>query len=153
MERRRRRRQRLFPGPAGARRATVSEVNDGDTLSLSGLGKVRLIGVDTPEVFGGPECFGRAASSFTKRVLRPGRPVLYRLGVEPRDRFGRALVYLWLSDGRFFNGMLVARGYATPLTIAPNVRYATRFRIAARRARRRGHGLWGRGCAPAVAAR
>lgn len=108
------------------------------------MGKVRVIGVDTPEVFGGAECFGAEASRFTKRVLRPGRVVRYRLGVEPRDRFGRALAYVWLADGRLFNGLLVERGFAVPLTIAPNVDLAERFVAAARAARRAGVGLWSR---------
>ncbi len=126
----------------------MTDVSDGDTITLSGLGRVRLIGADTPEVFGGVECFGRRASGFTKRVLAPGRQVRYRLGIESRDRYGRALAYVWLRDGRLFNGLLVQRGFALPLAIAPNVEYAGRFRLAARRARRLRRGLWGRrGCA------
>jgi micrococcal nuclease len=124
----------------------VTRNTDGDTLSLSGIGKVRLIGIDTPEVFGQAECFGRAAASFTARVLSPGTHVRYRLGVDPRDRYGRALAYVYLSDGRLFNELLVERGYATPLTIPPNVDYGRRFVAAARRAREAGRGLW-RACA------
>jgi len=120
----------------------VTDVADGDTITLSGLGRVRLIGADTPEVFGGAECFGSAASEYTKRVLGLGRRVRYRLGIESRDRYGRALAYVWLRDGRMFNGLLVLRGFALPLAIAPNVEYAGRFRIAARRARRGRRGLW-----------
>ena len=128
--------------------ARVTSVTDGDTVRLSGLGRTRLIGIDTPEVYGGVECFGREASAFAKRVLPPGRRVRYRLGIEPRDRYGRALAYVWLEDGRMFNELLAERGYAQPLTIPPNVDYADRFVAAARRARRARRGLWGRtGCA------
>jgi micrococcal nuclease len=101
-----------------------------------------LIGVDTPEVFGEQECFGREASEFAKRVLRPGVRVTVERDVEARDRYGRTLVYLQLPDGRSFNELLVARGFAVPLTVPPNVRYAERFRRLARRARRREAGLW-----------
>jgi micrococcal nuclease len=117
-------------------------VVDGDTLDLTGIGRVRLIGIDTPEVYGGVECYGRAASAFTGRVLTPGRRVRYRIGAEERDRYGRALAYVWLTDGRFFNELLVQRGYATPLTIPPNDDYAARFVADARRARDAGRGLW-----------
>jgi micrococcal nuclease len=129
-------------GPRGTTSATVTKNTDGDTLRLSGIGRVRLIGVDTPEVYGGVECYGREASAFTKGVLPPGTRVSYRLGVDPRDRYGRALAYVWLSDGRFFNLMLVQRGYAQVLTIPPNVDYADRFREAQRRARHAERGLW-----------
>ena len=138
----RRSRRHRFPRPSRTGSARVTAVSDGDTVSLSGIGRVRLIGVDTPEVFGGAECYGREASAFTKRILVPGRRVAYRLGVERRDRFGRTLAYVWLRDGRLFNGLLVERGYAVPLTVPPNVELARRFVAAARRARRAKLGLW-----------
>jgi micrococcal nuclease len=122
--------------------ATVTRNTDGDTLWLTTIGKTRLIGVDTPEVYGQTECFGKAASAFTQRVLPPGTHVRYRLGVDPTDRYGRALAYIYLQDGRMFNEILVERGYATPLTIPPNVDYADRFVAAARRAREANRGLW-----------
>lgn len=128
--------------PRDTTTARVTKNTDGDTLRLSGIGRVRLIGVDTPEVYGGVECYGREASAFTERVLPPGTRVRYRLGVEPRDRYGRALAYVWLSDGRFYNLMLVERGYAQVLTIPPNVDYADRFVAAQRRARAAERGLW-----------
>jgi micrococcal nuclease len=126
--------------------AVVTKNTDGDTLWLSGIGKVRLIGVDAPEVFGQQECFGRQASAFTARVLPVGRHVRYRLGADPYDRYGRALAYLYLDDGRMFNELLAERGYATPMTIPPNVDFANRFVAAARRAREHERGLW-RACA------
>lgn len=120
----------------------VVRVVDGDTVVLRSAGKSRLIGVDTPEVFGGQECFGREASAFAKRVLRPGLRVRVERDVEERDRYGRALVYLRLPDRRSFNELLVAQGFAVPLTIPPNVRHAERFHELARRARTREAGLW-----------
>jgi hypothetical protein len=76
-------------------RARVTKHTDGDTLWLSGIGKVRLIGVDTPEVYGGVECYGREASAFVKRLLPLGARVRYLLDVEERDRYGRALAYVY----------------------------------------------------------
>jgi micrococcal nuclease len=122
--------------------ARVAEVTDGDTIRLDRLGRVRLIGIDTPEVFGERECYGPQASAFARRMLPPGTRVTYRLGAERRDRFGRTLAYVYLPDGRLFNELLAERGYATTLTIPPNDRYADRFTAAARRARERHLGLW-----------
>ena len=141
----------LAEAPAGGGTGNAAEVTkhtDGDTLWLSNIGKVRLIGVDTPEVYGGVECFGREASAFVERTLPLGSRVRYRLGVEERDRYGRALAYVWLIDGRFLNRLLVARGLAQPLTVPPNVEYADEFVRASARARAAGRGLWSRrGCA------
>jgi micrococcal nuclease len=141
------------PSTAGGKtKAKVTKNTDGDTFRLSGIGRVRVIGVDTPEVYGGVECYGREASAFTKKVLPPGTRVAYKLGPEPRDRYGRALAYVWLADGRFFNEMLVDRGYAQVLTIPPNVDYADRFVAAQRRARKAERGLWSpRTCAGGAA--
>lgn len=126
--------------------ATVSDivvrVVDGDTVVLRSAGKSRLIGVDTPEVFGRPGCFGEEASAFAKQTLRPGIPVKVERDVESSDRYGRSLVYLTLPDGRSFNELLVDEGFAVPLPIAPNVRYAGRFRELASRAREQRTGLW-----------
>lgn len=128
-------------GSAREGRARVARVVDGDTVVLTGVGRSRLIGIDTPEVHGRTECFGREASAFAKRELT-GRRVRYTRGVEPTDRYGRALVYLWLDDGRLFNALLVARGYATPLTIPPNVDRADAFVRLSRAARAAQRGLW-----------
>jgi micrococcal nuclease len=62
--------------------------------------------------------------------------------VEERDRYGRTVIYLRLPDGRSFNELLVAEGFACQLTIPPNVRRAERCRELARRARERAAGLW-----------
>lgn len=119
----------------------VARVVDGDTVELSSSGRARLIGVDTPEVHGEAECFGREASAFAARALT-GRTVRTQRGVEARDRYGRLLVYLYV-DGEMFNEELVRRGYASPLTVPPNVEHADTFRALARAARERDAGLWG----------
>src|SRR5436190_15596451 len=137
------------PELAGAPGARVQRVVDGDTVRLAGLGSVRLIGINTPEVYGRVQCFGPEASAFAKSVLRRDTEVRYRVGTEPRDRYGRLLAYVWLSDGRLFNRMLVEGGYATTLTIAPNDQLARTFAAAQAGARRARAGMWRLpGCAP-----
>lgn len=128
--------------PPADRHARVTSVTDGDTIRLGELGPVRLIGIDTPEVHGGGECFGREASRFAERLAPAGTRVRYRAGVEPRDPYGRLLAYVWLPDGRMLNRALVEGGYAQALTIPPNVEFAQSFRRAARAAREAGLGLW-----------
>ena len=134
------------PSPHG----TVDHAVDGDTVEVV-VGdrheQVRLIGVDTPEVFverGPPECYGPDASAFTKRLLPPGTRVRLVRDVVGRDDYGRLLAYVFLADdGRMVNELLVAGGFAVPLTIPPNSTFARRFVAAARAAERAGLGLWG----------
>jgi micrococcal nuclease len=122
----------------------VERVVDGDTLRLQGLGRVRLIGIDTPEVHDRVEPCGQVAAAFVTRLLAPGTRVRYRIGVEPRDRYGRLLAYVQLSDGRSLNRLLIERGYARTLEIAPNTERAGDFAAAADRAQAARRGVWAR---------
>lgn len=119
-------------------RARVVRVIDGDTVQLRSVGRVRLIGVDTPER---GRCFDDAATRFTQARIG-GRRVRYELGDDEKDRYGRTLAYLH-RGGEMHNLALVQRGFAETLTIPPNDRFAKRFRRAERRARRDGVGRWG----------
>jgi micrococcal nuclease len=87
-------------------------------------------------------CFGKRASAENHRLV-DGRDVRLVADREARDRYGRTLAYVYrASDGLFVNAELVRGGYATPLSIAPNVRFAARFTDLARAARASGRGLW-----------
>ena len=133
--------------PKGAVAAKVQRVVDGDTFVASVRGRrerVRIIGVDTPESVDPnrpDEPFGEEASNFAKHYLN-GRTVRMAGDVEPRDRYGRMLAYVWLEDGTFWNALLAAEGYAQQLTIPPNVTYADLFRRLVGEARREDRGLW-----------
>ena len=135
---------------AATDQATVERVVDGDTVDVR-IGdrreRVRLLGIDTPEIHverGPPDCFGPEASSFTKALLPTGTPVRLERDVVGRDDYGRLLVYVYLAaDGRMVNEAIVAGGFATPLSIAPNDAYASRFVDAATTAEAAGLGLWG----------
>lgn len=132
-------------GPAAAW-AYVPRVIDGDTIEARFGGRsedVRLIGVDTPETVKPDtpvQCFGPRASHFEHQLLERRRVRLV-FGVERRDVYGRLLAYVYL--GRLFvNAELVRRGLARTLAIAPNTRFASRFRRLELAAARAGRGLW-----------
>jgi micrococcal nuclease len=137
--------------PASARAAsettTVTDVVDGDTIRVSGGRLVRLIGIDTPEAKGpyrDEECFGEEASRRTAALVPPGTEVRLVFDVDRSDRYDRLLAYVFRArDGRFANATLVRDGYASALTIPPNVRYAARFGRLERAARAAERGLWG----------
>jgi micrococcal nuclease len=127
----------------------VVRVVDGDTIVVRRNGaeeRVRYIGIDTPESVkpNTPvQCYAKKASAENERLVA-GRTVRLAGDAEARDRYGRTLAYVTrVDDGLFVNAELVRRGFATTLTIAPNVRFASRFAALARDARRTGRGLWG----------
>lgn len=125
---------------------TVARIVDGDTLRVDlpqGQERVRLIGLDTPEMHP-PQPFAQEATDAAKRLCPPGTTVELRLDVETRDRYGRLLAYVHLPDGRMVNAEILREGLATVLTIPPNVRHAADFLRAQRDARQGRRGLWGR---------
>ena len=125
----------------------IARVIDGDTVYLTTGARVRLVQIDTPEVYFGLECWGRQASAETKRLLPPG--TLVRLAPEPAtdsvDRYGRLLRYVFrVRDGLNVNVFLVKHGDAAPYFYAGrDGRYAGVLKRDALRARARRRGLWG----------
>ena len=135
--------------PVGAN-ALVVRVIDGDTVLVSVGGaeeRARLIGIDTPETKRPDtpvECYGPEASDRLTALLPPGTPIRVELDEEPRDRYGRLLVYLHrTTDDAFINEVMVREGYADALSIEPNTAYGDHFADAAATARADGAGLWG----------
>jgi micrococcal nuclease len=125
-------------------------VVDGDTILLDGDERVRLIGVDTPELHrpNTPvQFYAREASAFTRRLVEHRRVRLEFDRTHPsdgyprRDKYGRTLAYVYLGDGTFVNLEIVRRGYGFAYTRFP-FRYLDEFRAAERAARESGAGLW-----------
>ncbi|HEY6963261.1 MAG TPA: thermonuclease family protein [Gaiellaceae bacterium] len=138
-------------GSASVTRATTARVTwitDGDTIKVNGGVRVRLVQIDTPEVYFGTECYGPEASTVTKRLLPIGTTV--RLLPEPAtdsvDRYGRLLRYVVrIRDGVDVNVRLVALGAAAPYFYAGRRgRYADLLERLARTARAEKRGLWGK---------
>lgn len=142
--------------------ARVVSVTDGDTVVLqiaSERERVRLIGIDTPESKRNPRSrkqadqnhlvvdevvhLGKLAAEHTQKLLPVGTPVRVEFDLQPRDRYGRLLAYLWLSNGTMVNEEIIRAGYAYPLTIPPNVKYEGRFLAGFRESREKQLGLWG----------
>lgn len=140
-----------IPRPSEATLSHVAFVHDGDTLFLQPEGtrsrddqiKVRLIGVDTPEVGEYGECFGAEARDYLRGVLPQGTAVWVMPDREEFDQYGRSLLYLWTMDDRSVNLDLVTKGYASALNIAPSNSYWKQFDAAEDAAYKAGAGLWG----------
>ena len=140
----------------------VKRVIDGDTILLKNNERVRLIGVDTPEVHESDKLhrdiertqrdldtirkLGKMASAFTKNMVEGQRVRLEydqaNAAIGHRDRYGRILAYVYLEDGPFLNAEIVRQGYGVAYTKYP-FKYAGKFRKYERQAREKRRGLWG----------
>lgn len=138
--------------------ATVVSVHDGDTLRIHDRVheeeiKIRLIGIDTPEINKGShkEQGKRATKKLKELCLHKQVYLEYDKG--KTDRYGRTLAYLWLKDPHngaeisqdMINYLLVREGYAEILEVKPNTRYASLFKEAQELARQEKQGLWKEG--------
>lgn len=142
-------------GPEEAsREATVRRVVDGDTLVVGRRERIRLVGVDAPEIAHRgrtAEPYGAEAAAFTTR-LAAGQRVQLHFDAEAgaKDRYGRTLAYVTLSDGTSLNLALIASGHAEAYHTLP---YEKRpeFLAAEREACEQRLGLWvgRRRCPPA----
>lgn len=142
------------PRPDSAVPVTVDYVHDGDTLfvypeqSTAVLGstektKVRLLGIDTPEVGENAECFGAEATAMLRALLPEGSTAWALTDTNPADKYGRSLLLMWTDDGRFVNNELLRGGAATVLQIDPNRAHTELFRQSEAAASAAGSGLWG----------
>ena len=133
----------------------VVRVYDGDTIKVENVGKVRLIGIDTPEF---------ESSDRDQYYLRQGisEPTLRRIASESRefifrnivggvvvlttdretyDRHGRLLAYVHLPDGRLLNRTLLEEGLAAVYRRF-DFKLKSDFIKAEKSAKQKGLGMW-----------
>lgn len=131
----------------------VVNVVDGDTIDVNINGtieRVRLIGIDTPELvdFRQPiECFAQEASNQAKEVLA-GQKVRLEPDITQgdEDKYGRLLRYIFLSDGTNFNQLMIEQGFAHEYTYDLPYLYQDNFKQAENYAKDNSLGLWGNTC-------
>ena len=130
-------------------RARILRVVDGDTvvveLESGSTARVRLLGIDTPEVFDGVECGGRAASRAAVQLLPTGtRVVLVPDPTQaPVDRYDRILRYV-MRGTLDINRVLVRQGNATVYVYDRKPFQRTKGYFAAQATAKAHHrGIWG----------
>jgi micrococcal nuclease len=102
------------PVPARADPVLVRSVLDGDTIDVVGVGRVRLLGIDAPELAHGhgtaaPFAY-EAREKLVELVLH--RWVRLEADVERVDGYNRHLAYVVREDGLFVNAALLREGLA-----------------------------------------
>ncbi len=136
-------------GPSGSHRRQknvfVAYVVDGDTFRTDTGERVRLLGIDAPELAHHgqqKEPYGDESTTWLKQQIS-GRTVTLHMGVEETDRYGRTLAWVYTTDGTLINQLALATGQAKlldrfglPLDLEP------RLRKAAASARIQRTGLW-----------
>ncbi|CAB1276999.1 thermonuclease family protein [Candidatus Nitrosacidococcus tergens] len=122
----------------------VESVHDGDTIRLKGGEKVRLLGINTPEIesrFRSAEPGGDEARDWLKFQLE-GKKITLEFDKEKRDHYQRLLAHIFTLDGTHINLRLVEEGLAIVSLIPPNFKYSSQLTQAQNKAEATKLGIW-----------
>ena len=124
----------------------VKFVYDGDTVLLRDGRKIRIIGINTPEV----QHHKQIAEAFSGEATEALRELLYKdhnqiqlqIGRVAYDRYSRQLAHVFLEDGTNVSEWMLKHGFATTLFIPPNLKYLDCYNKAERYAQSRQLNIW-----------
>jgi len=127
----------------------VTYVYDGDTIRLMDGRRVRLIGINAPEIrhdnrngkYQKAEPFGEDAKQYlTNKMIH--QKVSLEMDQEAKDHYHRILGYVFLPDGTMMNEKMVEQGLAYCMPVSPNIRYEKQFVKTQQIAMDAGKGIW-----------
>lgn len=128
--------------PDHAERVQLKTVNDGDTLTLSDGRRVRLLGINSPELRP-RQALGDAARAALQAYLGDSRELLLEPGQQARDRYGRVLAHVYRGVGEpAAEDVLLRAGLAWQVTIPPNLSRLDCLSDAETEARQQQRGVW-----------
>ncbi|WP_321390104.1 thermonuclease family protein [uncultured Desulfuromusa sp.] len=142
--------------PAAEVTGKVLWVYDGDTLKVENIGKVRLVGIDSPESEASTrDHFYRKKFNIEAQQLRrvarqakkylmatvKGQTVRLVFANTEKDKYNRFLAYVYLADGDMLNRILLEKGLASVFR-RYNFQYKKEFLKIEKTARDKGLGLW-----------
>lgn len=124
----------------------VKKVYDGDTILLEDGRKVRLLGVNTPEIEHrnqAEQAGGREAKQWLIEKLE-NRKVRLETDNESTDKYGRTLAHVFTDQKDHINLQLIELGLAAVNIYPPNLRYVEQLVKAGQSAERARLGIWRR---------
>ena len=128
----------------------VNYVHDGDTLQLEDGRKIRLLGIDTPEIFSKHQVISediklggeRAKAELQKQLSLVNQRISLAYGPQRFDRYKRTLAHVFLPDGKNIQAWLVSHGHAIAFTTPPNDRMSDCYKKQEKQARDLKLGIW-----------
>jgi micrococcal nuclease len=114
----------ICPADHTSERADVTYVYDGDTLKLKDGRRVRLIGINTPELGHKGQAvqpLAQVARTSLKDLLdSSNRKLLLQYGKQRHDHYGRVLAHAFLDNGENVAAHQLSQGLATTFIVPPN---------------------------------
>lgn len=142
------------PAPDSLERETarLAHVHDGDSLRLTDQRRIRLIGLNAPEVAwdGAPaEPLAYEARDLLRSLVSAGDPIELVYDREREDHYGRTLAHVYTDEGISLEALLLRRGLAFHIAVPPNITLADCLAAREQEARSAAVGLWEAGVWPA----
>ncbi len=130
--------------------AIITKVVDGDTVYSDKGEKIRIIGINAPEI-DDKEPLSEESLDFAKRYLL-NKKVYIENDVEVFDQYDRKLAYIWIDKPEDlsyeniknlnYSAMSLNKGLSRTYTFEPNVKYKRDFKKAQKEARDLEIGMW-----------
>lgn len=123
----------------------VAKVHDGDTLKLGDGRKLRIIGINTPELARDnkpAEPYALQASQTLKQLLNHQNTVKLRYGSEKQDRYGRLLAHVFLNNGGNITELMLKKGMGLALVVPPNLWNSDCYQQAEQYAQQKQSAFW-----------
>ncbi|MDV2858717.1 MULTISPECIES: thermonuclease family protein [Oceanimonas] len=128
--------------------ANVKKVIDGDTVYLADGRRIRLVGIDTPELYKNgrlaPEPGAEKAHRWLSNKLPEKSQMKLVFAVKRRDDYGRLLAYPLTNSGQLLVKSMLAAGLGELMLFEPNHKYWRCLLAAEQQARRHNRGIWSR---------
>lgn len=124
----------------------IQRVTDGDTVVLEDGRKVRIIGINAPELSkkseGKLRGEAQAASALIQQMISESTDAALVLGDDSKDRYGRVLGHIVFDRTRSLASELILHGLAAATAVSPNTRCAEHNLRMETQARTKGLGIW-----------
>ncbi len=124
----------------------VAHVIDGDTVILENGERVRLLGINTPELARenrqAEPMADRAHEVLSELLAKSSNEVVVQTGATTRDRHGRLLAYLFDRNGTNLGAKLVQQGLAFTVAIPPDLLHLPCYFDLERQAESSHFGIW-----------
>lgn len=133
---------------------TVRYINDGDTLVLADDNRIRIIGINTPELGYKDKPDQPLAAQARERLrsyLQSGIAFIV-YGEQRHDRYGRILAHVFDERHNNVGAQLILDGLGFAVSIPPNLRYRECYHNAEQQARVAKRGVWANPYFRAIAA-
>jgi len=121
----------------------VTNVIDGDTIEIEEVGRVRLIGIDTPELSNPKECYSSESAQKLRELLEnKSVEIEYDPTQGNLDKYDRDLLFVFNEHGQNINLEMIKLGYAFEYTYSKPYKYQSEFKLAEKSAQTSKLGLW-----------